>query len=150
MRRPALGNLDLQILKMNTNQKGKLTELKVLTYITELGYSVSIPFGDKDRYDQIWDINGKLIKVQIKTSHWKNEDKTALLFKCKSTCNGKDHKYSSDEIDYFATYWNNECYLIPVSECSTEKTLWFSIPKNNCSKCAMAENYIAKEVLKQI
>ena len=36
---------------MDTNQKGKLNELKVLSYIIEKGYSVSIPFGDKDRYD---------------------------------------------------------------------------------------------------
>jgi hypothetical protein len=53
---------------MNTNQIGKISELEILTYVTKLGYSVSIPFGDKDKYDQIWDINGKLIKVQIKTS----------------------------------------------------------------------------------
>ena len=38
---------------MDTNFKGKLVELQVLTKITELGYSVSIPFGDKDKYDQI-------------------------------------------------------------------------------------------------
>ena len=69
---------------MDTNFKGKITELKVLTYITELGYSVSIPFGDKDRYDQIWDINGKLIKVQVKTAHWKTLEQKAITFKCKS------------------------------------------------------------------
>lgn len=36
---------------MDTNTIGKLTELKILTYIIEKGYSVSIPYGDKDRYD---------------------------------------------------------------------------------------------------
>lgn len=38
---------------MNTNLKGKVIELELLTNVTKLGYSVSIPFGDKDRYDQI-------------------------------------------------------------------------------------------------
>lgn len=38
---------------MNTNDKGKLIESQVLTTVIELGYSVSIPFGDKDKYDQI-------------------------------------------------------------------------------------------------
>lgn len=135
---------------MDTNFKGKITELKVLTYITELGYSVSIPFGDKDRYDQIWDINGKLIKVQVKTARWKTSEQKAIIFKCKSTSNGKDHKYTKDEIDFFATYWENQCYLIPVECCSTEKTLWFSQPANGCSYCAKAEDYIVEEVLKQI
>lgn len=38
---------------MDVNLKGKIIELELLTYITKLGYSVSIPFGDKDKYDQI-------------------------------------------------------------------------------------------------
>jgi hypothetical protein len=48
---------------MDTNTKGNLTELRVLSRVTELGHTVSIPFGNKDRYDQIWDVNGKLLKV---------------------------------------------------------------------------------------
>ena len=48
---------------MDTNVKGNLTEIRLLSKITELGYSVSIPFGNKNKYDQIWDINGKLLKI---------------------------------------------------------------------------------------
>lgn len=48
---------------MDTNIKGNLTEIKFLSKLTELGYCVSIPFGNKDRYDQIWDVNGKLLKI---------------------------------------------------------------------------------------
>jgi hypothetical protein len=36
---------------MDTNILGKTTELEVLLYVTKKGISVSIPFGDKDRYD---------------------------------------------------------------------------------------------------
>ena len=135
-------------MNMNTNQQGKITELKILTYMTELGYAVSIPFGDKERYDQIWDINGKLLRIQVKTSHLKNE--SSFLFKCKSTSNGVDHRYTTDEIDYFATWWDNNVYLVPVQECSLEKTLWFNKPKNGCPKCSMAEKYLVTEVLKNI
>ena len=109
----------------NTNFIGNTTELDVLAYISRLHYYVSIPFGGNARYDQIWDINGKLIKVQVKTARWKTSEQKAIIFKCKSTSNGKDHKYTKDEIDFFATYWENQCYLIPVECCSTEKTLWF-------------------------
>ena len=48
---------------MDTNIKGKISELEILTLITKLGYSVSLPFGDKDKYDQIWDINNKLLLI---------------------------------------------------------------------------------------
>ena len=36
----------------------------------------------------------------------------------------------SEEIDYFATYFNNKCYLVPIEECSSEKTLRFEPPAN--------------------
>ena len=139
---------------MNTNTIGKITELKVLTYITELGYSASVPFGDKDRYDQIWDINGKLLRIQIKTSRWKNEQQKAISFSCKSSyarrnCT-KQHMYTKEDIDYFATYWNNKVYLIPVEECSAEKTIWFGQPANGCTKCSFAKDYEVEEVLKKI
>lgn len=133
---------------MNVNIKGKVSELEILTLITKLGYSVSIPFGDKDKYDQIWDINGKLIKVQIKTSRWKNESKTGIIFNCYSVSNKKKHNYTKEEIDYFATFWEGKCYLVPVEECSSEKTLWFE-EKTNPS-CCLAKDYEVLEVIKTL
>ena len=133
---------------MNVNIKGKVSELEILTLITKLGYSVSIPFGDKDKYDQIWDINGKLIKVQIKTSRWKNENKTGIIFNCYSVSNKKKHNYTKEEIDYFATFWEGKCYLVPVEECSSEKTLWFE-EKTNPS-CCLAKDYEVLEVIKTL
>lgn len=135
---------------MNTNQKGKITEIEVLSYITKLGYSVSIPFGDKDRYDQIWDINGKLLRVQVKTSHWKNENYNAFTFKCKTTSNKKDYRYTEKDIDYFATMWENRCYLIPITECSAEKTLWTQQGIGFNKTCSLASNYYVEEVLERI
>ena len=73
------GNLSAPMSTI-VKDRNNLTELKVLTYITELGYSISIPFGDKDRYDQIWDAHGKLLRVQIKTSRWKTEQQKAIIF----------------------------------------------------------------------
>lgn len=46
-----IASKNLFSIKMNTNQIGKITELEVLLYMQKLGYSISIPFGDKDRYD---------------------------------------------------------------------------------------------------
>ena len=133
---------------MDTNQKGKLNELKVLSYIIEKGYSVSIPFGDKDRYDQIWDIKGKLYKVQIKTARWLDDEHTGFVFSCKSVSNGKAHKYTSEEIDYFAVYFENKVYVIPVKECSTEKKLRFS-SKTNLPSINWAKDYTFEEVLEK-
>lgn len=139
---------------MNPNEKGRNTEAQVLTYILGLGYSVSIPFGDKDRYDQIWDINGKLIRVQIKTARLnrneKNPQNISICFNCKSIINGQTHKYSKTEIDYFATYWENKVYLVPVEQCSVEKTLRFSSSQPNQPNISWAKNYEVEEVIKQL
>lgn len=137
---------------MDSKQIGNITELEVLTYITKLGYQVSIPFGDRERYDQIWDINGKLLKIQVKTSHG---DENSITFSCRSS-NRKQGKnisrtYTADEIDYFATFWNGKCYMIPIDQTSNSKTMRFKPPKNGQIKgISFAKDYEVEEVLKQI
>jgi hypothetical protein len=133
---------------MDTNLKGKITELEVMSYVIKKGFSVSTPFGDKDRYDQIWDINGKLFRVQIKTSHLclKNAGK-AIEFKCQGTSNGKTTVYSKNDIDYFATFWEDRVYVVPVEECSSKKILRFESTINQSTIC-WAKDYTFEEVFK--
>lgn len=133
---------------MDVNQKGKLTELDVLSYVIKKGYSVSIPFGDKDRYDQIWDIKGKLYRVQIKTARWINEEHTGFIFSCYTVCNGKKHIYKKDEIDLFATFFENQLYVFPIEECSTEKKVRFTV-KQNQPNINLAKDYTFEEVLEK-
>lgn len=136
---------------MNSNLYGKITEVEILNYVIKKGLSVSIPFGDKDRYDQIWDINNKLYRIQIKTCHQRKDKQgkltNAIEFNCYSSSNGKRLVYSKKDIDFFATYWNEKVYLIPVEECSLEKTLWFEQKPNIKS---LAKNYDFEEVIKQL
>ena len=133
---------------MNTNILGKTTEIEVMLYMTKKGYSVSIPFGDKDKYDQIWDINGQLLKIQIKTSHLytKNNGK-AIEFKTTGTSNGKVTSYTKKDIDYFATFWEGQVYLVPVEETSSKKVLRFE-SNSNASNISWAKDYTVEEVLK--
>lgn len=119
---------------LSPKQKGNLTELQCITSFYELGYTVSIPYGENSRYDFIADIHGKLIKVQVKTSSEQDEGKT-FEFSCRSTrVNARgsiSRQYTADEIDYFCTYFKNQCYLIPISECSRSKKLRLEAPISN-------------------
>lgn len=140
---------------MDTKLIGNITELEVLTYVTKLGYQVSIPFGDRERYDQIWDVDGKLLRIQVKTSHLIDENDTAIQFSCHSSQrrDGKcvNTRYKKDEIDYFATMWNGQCYLVPVEETSRDKTLRFNPPKNGQTKgITFANDYEVEKVLRSI
>ena len=115
-------------------QIGNLTELRCLSAFYEMGYSVSIPYGENSRYDFIADINNTLIRVQVKTSQSKDNGKS-YIFSCRSSrTNGKrtiNKKYSKEEIDYFATFINGKCYIVPVEECSTTKCIRFEQCGNN-------------------
>lgn len=137
--------------ELQSKQKGNLTELQCITAFYELGYQISIPYGENSRYDFIADINGDLIKVQVKTSRVKKENE-AIVFACRSTnVNTKGtnyHRYTKEQIDYFATFWNGKCYLVPVEECSVEKVLRFCYPSSGQKKgITLAEEYELKKVL---
>lgn len=138
---------------MDTNTKGLLTELQVASYIIKKGYTVSVPYGDKDRYDQIWDINGKLLKIQIKTAHWVDEEKKeAFEFKTKSgymkAHNNVSKIYTKDEIDYFATFFENQCYVVPVEKCGKGgKILRYSSTAGNQPSINWAKDYTFEEVI---
>ena len=136
---------------MTTKQKGNLTELKCITAFCELGYQCSIPYGENARYDFIADIDGELIRIQCKTSREKNPG--VIEFSCRSvncnTSSNSTRKYTEAEIDYFSTYWNNMCYLIPIQECSKDKLLRFAPAKNKQEKgVSYATNYeLPKQIL---
>ena len=119
-----------------TKIKGLTTELQCQLFFTSLGYNVSIPLGEDCRYDMIVDIEGMLLRIQVKHP---SETDTGIVIQTKSNqTNGSINKsftYNKEQIDYFATYYNNQCYLIKVEECSSQKALAFN-------KVQSTQNYI--------
>ena len=137
-------------MELTTQQKGITTEMYVAAYLLSLGYNVSQPLCQDSKYDLIVDVNGKLLRLQVKTARL--TDTNSIIFNCRSTTkNSSTHKsrsYSVDEIDYFATYWNHQVYLVPVRQCSSEKRLHLEKPKQ--SNWSYIEDYKAKEVLENL
>lgn len=138
---------------LDTKQKGNLTELQCLAAFVEHGCMVSIPYGDNSKYDFIADVEGHLLKIQVKTSSIKGEN--AISFSCRTThvnCSGtKRERYTKEQIDYFATMWNGQCYLVPITECSSEKTLRFAPPKNGQVKgITFASEYLLERQIQKV
>ena len=142
----------------NTKKLGNLTELQCMTYLYGLGYSVSIPFGNADKYDLILDINDKLYKVQIKHSS-ESKDELGETEYIKFKCTWQSHntsgytrtQYKENEIDFFATFYEGKCYLVPQSQCSNEKILRIKPPKNNQRKgISFLEDYVAETVISNL
>lgn len=122
-------------MELSTKAKGNLTELKCISAFYELGFSVSIPYGENNRYDFIADINNNLIKIQCKTSR---EIPGGFVFSTRSTrvnSSGiKYKKYTLDEIDYFATYFDNKCYLVKAGITQSEFKIRYKYPNNGQKK----------------
>lgn len=143
---------------IDTKVKGNLTEMECMTAFMELGHQVSIPFGEDSRYDFIADVNGKLYRIQCKTSSeiLDNNQVVGIKFKsCRQSGNcaktSTRTKYTEDEIDFFATSYKKKCYLVPVQQCSVEKTLRILPPKNGQIKgVTFLENQELSEVLNSL
>lgn len=138
------------MIELTTQQKGITTEMYVAAYLLSLGYNVSQPMCQDSKYDLIVDVDGKLLRLQVKTARL--SENNSIIFNCRSTTKNsktnKSRRYGQDEIDYFATYWNNQAYLIPVAQCSSEKRLHLDKPRQ--SNWSFIDDYKAKEVLENL
>ena len=107
--------------------KGQIIELKVQEELLRYGFDISVPNYNASRYDLIADTGTELLKIQVKKSI--SNSNTSFTFPCTSqnvrSSNKAKHKYTKDEIDYFATVWNDKVYLVPVDETSQQKTIQF-------------------------
>lgn len=136
---------------MNTQIQGAITEQKCFLKCIEYGYQVSKPLFDNARYDFILDTGKKLLKIQIKTSRWMDEEHSSFSFNGysqHSTGDGnKRMKYTNKEIDYFMTERDNKFYLYPAQEQGfIEKRLRIS-PTSN-SNVNWAKDYLFEEIIK--
>lgn len=144
-----------EVISINdTQMKGALTEQRCFLKCLELGMSVSKPICDNARYDFILDTGKSLLRIQVKTSRWKNELKEAIVFNCYSQhslgTGNKVMKYTSDEVDFFMTEKDGIFYLVPVPENGVrEKVLRFKVPASGQTKnISFASDFVFDEVIK--
>lgn len=137
---------------ITTQTKGAITQQKCFLKCIEEGWIISKPLFDNARYDFIADINGKLLKIQVKTSAWVDNEHTAFSFNGYSQhslgSGNKRMHYTNKEIDYFMTEKDNIYYLYPASENGfTQKILRISA-KQNQKSINWAKDYQFEEVVK--
>ncbi|WP_224270719.1 group I intron-associated PD-(D/E)XK endonuclease [Haloprofundus salinisoli] len=78
---------------MNPSRRGDETEAVILASLMNLGFSVSVPFGDSDRYDLVVDDHETLSRVQCKTGNWVNG---SIRFNLYSSTVGGDGRVDAD------------------------------------------------------
>lgn len=135
-----------------TNQKGITTELKCQLYFVEKGYNVYIPISPDTRIDLIAEVEKRLIRIQIKSSRL-TQNQNGIQFNTSSTWLNSQAAvkkgYTKEDIDFFATVYENEVYLIPIEICGKNDKI-LSFKSTPYSPCYLLEDYKADKILKQI
>lgn len=101
---------------MNSKAKGEVSEGHVIAHLLKMGYSVSMPFGDNQRYDLILDDGERLWRIQVKTARLQ---RGCLVFNAASVngFTGVKTDYRG-QIDLFLAYSpdTDKVYRVPVDE----------------------------------
>lgn len=91
---------------MTTKQLGNIGEAKALAKLVSMNVPVYVSFGDNEKADLVAEFNGKLNKLQVKTSEKFEDGKFIISLKSSTIRNQVNyvHKYDLSEIDYFVVY----------------------------------------------
>ena len=108
----------------NTKSIGDETEVAILHALVEAGWSVSIPFGDNDKYDLVVDDGESLYRIQCKTA-WRNKTET-IRFNTHSqtTKDGDYHEATYDDCaDAFIVRFpeHDQLYWVDVDDATELK-----------------------------
>jgi len=104
---------------MDTKLKGDIAEQAVTLYALKNGWGVLKPIGDRHPYDLVLDINGVLIKLQVKYA-WFNEQKQSFVVDNRRTKTNRRTMirlpYLKDDFDFAVIYLEekNIFYVLPV------------------------------------
>jgi PD-(D/E)XK endonuclease len=103
---------------MTTDQKGAIAELAIQLAATKLGIEVYKPVAEGGRYDMIFDLESRLLRVQCK---WATRRGEVLVVGCQSARRCADgfirRPYTAEEVDAIGAYYLelDRCFLIPIA-----------------------------------
>ena len=108
----------------NTKDRGDETEAKIIHELISKGYSVSVPFGDNDKYDLVVDDGESLHRIQCKTA-WKNKQNTIRFNTHSQTTQAGEYHENTyhGEIDAFVVRYPDDgtLYWIDIGEATEQK-----------------------------
>ena len=108
-----------------TCMKGSSHELQCAAYLIDMGFVVSVPYGNSARYDLVVDNGKRLFRLQCKKAR-QLENGNWSISTCSSHHSG--HRvvtlvYSKDEIDFFCTLINGKLYLVGQNLCENKQCI---------------------------
>lgn len=130
---------------MNTRDIGNITCLKVMVRFLEKGYNVLTPFGDNTKYDFVAEKDGKFLRIQCKTARKVklSNSITFNLYVVASNYLGSRKKYyTKEDIDLFATVWEDKVCILPIENIGERKTFTLSLNSKKEAKQIKNVNFL--------
>ena len=100
------------------NHKGNVAEAAIAAAAVKLGIGVMKPLVEHGRYDLVFDVAGRLLRVQCKWAPKRGDIVAVNLAAFRYTARGQVRSvYTADEIDAVAAYCEplDTCYLLPAA-----------------------------------
>jgi hypothetical protein len=113
---------------LTNSQRGHLAELIFMRKAAGLGFSVSKPWGESERYDVIVRVGANLWRVQVKSVLAASPSRHDYCLRIAGgTARGRA-PYSVSEIDFLAAYLfaKSLWYVFPVSLIAGRRRLWLT------------------------
>jgi hypothetical protein len=110
---------------MDTKLKSDIAESAVVTELLRRGFRVLRPIGDRLPYDLAVDINGRLLRLQVKSAWLRNG---TYYVDSRRTKTNRRHmlrsRYNNNDFDFALLYIDDlkVFYVMPVSEFSSYKS----------------------------
>ena len=104
---------------LSTSQKGAIAELVIATEALKAGVFVLRPLVEGGRYDLIFDVRGRLHRVQCKFASVKRDVVVIPARTCRSPPRGYVRTtYSPRGVDALAAYCpeTRSCYFVPIAD----------------------------------
>jgi prevent-host-death family protein len=103
----------------STNHKGAVAEAMIAAHAIRLGIDVLKPVAEHGRYDLLFNLPGRAVRVQCKWAPLENGTVLLRVYSCRRGPEGlRRTSYTADEIDAVAGYCPqlDHCYLVPMEE----------------------------------
>jgi PD-(D/E)XK nuclease superfamily protein len=132
-------SLDLPSPELTTNQKGAIAETAIVAHATRLGIDVYRPVSEHGRFDMMFVIASRILRVQCKWAVKRCDVISVRLQSCRRIAEGMLYRtYTEDEIDAVAAYCAelDKCYLLPASLAAGRRGIYLRLAptKNNQSR----------------
>ena len=139
---------------LSSHYIGEITEQQVVLEFLKQGIMVSKPLVQSSRYDFIIDVNKHLYKVQVKTGTFKENAylEFATSTSHTNTSGTKNLSYEAEDVDFFATMYEGQCYLVPFEKCAKRSQRLRFIPTKNkqTDGILFAKDFKMEDVIKTL